>query len=62
MDKQKLLTINDLKKYLNSKEFEDDVLFMVYDCLAGARFEVFLSGGIDDSWLDENGFIDININ
>lgn len=57
---RKLLGINDLKKYLNSKEWDDDAILTIFNINEGTRHDVFVDN-LDDSWINENLFLDINV-
>lgn len=52
-----LLSINELKAYLNSIEFPDDAIVTVYDLSDGTRLDAYL--GLQ--YFEQERILDINI-
>lgn len=57
------LTLKNLREFVNNKELDSyqDALIMVFCCNEGTRQDIPLEGCFDLTWLEENNFIDINI-
>lgn len=56
-----LLTVGAFKRFIEENKISDDVLLTCFDCDEGTRDDLFVNS-LDTEWVEENGFLDININ
>ena len=60
MGHKNLLTVNKLKKYLNSREFDEESIVTLFDLNECVRFDIF-EDAISDEWLEDELMLDIDV-